>query len=390
MKGHVRKIRNAYQYLFYGIPDPLTGRRPQITKSGFRTEKEAWAACHVAMADHDNGRHVRTDKRTVRALIEEWMTRRRHSIKPSMDANYRNYARYYVYPYIGDRRAQDLDSGVFDALYNRLLESGRVKAHDDQGQGLAAKTVVNIHRMLHRVWEDATRWQYVRRNVVADANPPRVPRTTRTTWTVAQLAAFLRAARGDRFFPLWVLEATTGMRRSELAAVTRHGLDLDAQTLTVHATRVVIDGKVITEDGKSDDSRRTIALDPYTVALLRTHVRLLDAERAVVGEDYQDHDLLFCWEDGRPPHPDTITTRFNRIAAAAGLPRIRLHDVRHSYATAGRAANVDTKALSRRVGHSSVGFTMATYMHGDAAADREVAHTLATVILADLDDTDTR
>ena len=147
---------------------------------------------------------------------------------------------------------------------------------------------------------------------------------------------------------------------------------------------MVIDGTVIEEDGKSEGSRRTIALDPYTLGVLRSHVRMLDAERALAGEHYQDHGLLFCWEDGRPPHSDTITVRFNRLADAAGLPRIQLHDVRHSYATAGRLARVDTKELSQRVGHSSVGFTMETYMHGDLEADREVAHALASVILAGL------
>jgi hypothetical protein len=190
----------------------------------------------------------------------------------------------------------------------------------------------------------------------------------------------------DRFFALWVLEATTGMRRSELAGVHRDGIDFDISTLTVGSNRVVIDGKVVEEDGKSDNSRRTIALDPYTPGVLRSHMNMLDAERAVAGEPYQDHGLLFCWEDGRPPHPDTITTRFNRLAQAAGLPRIRLHDVRHSYATAGRLARVDIKALSQRVGHTSVSFTMETYMHGDLEVDREVAQTLASVILAGLPD----
>jgi integrase len=111
---------------------------------------------------------------------------------------------------------------------------------------------------------------------------------------------------------------------------------------------------------------------------------MLDAERALAGEHYQDQGLLFCWKDGRPPHPDTITVRFNRLADAAGLPRIRLHDVRHSYATPGRLARVDTKALSQRVGHASVSFTMETYIHGDIEADREVAHALASVVLAGL------
>lgn len=422
MKGHVHLRGKTYRYFFDGDPDPLTGKRRQVTKGGFATEREAWSACREAMADYDQGRLVRQNKRTVEQLAQEWLTRRQHSVKRSMHANYRNYLRYYVNPYIGSRRAQDLDSAVFDALYARLLTSGRVKANAEHQRqqkakkaahehaireraagkrrrgptpkqrpatpepepGLAPKTMVNVHRMLHRVWEDATRWGHVKRNVVADASPPRVPRKAHRTWTVAQLTTFLLEARGDRFFALWVLEATTGMRRSELAGVHRDGIDFDAGTLAVSTTRVVIDGKVIEEDGKSDDSCRTIPLDPYTVGVLRSHVNMLDAERAVAGEHYQDHGLLFCWDDGRPPHPDTITARFNRLADAAGLPRIRLHDVRHSYATAGRLARVDPKALSRRVGHASVSFTMETYMHGDLEADREVAHALASVILAGL------
>jgi site-specific recombinase XerD len=67
----------------------------------------------------------------------------------------------------------------------------------------------------------------------------------------------------------------------------------------------------------------------------------LDRERAEFGPDYQDHGVLFCWENGKPPHPDTITRRFKQLVAAAGLPEIDLHDVRHSYATAGRNAKID-------------------------------------------------
>jgi len=91
--------------------------------------------------------------------------------------------------------------------------------------------------------------------------------------------------------------------------------------------------------------------------------------------------VLFCWPDGRPPHPDTITRRFKRLAAAAGLPDIDLHDVRHSYATAGRDAKIDWKALSHRIGHSDVAFTMKQYVQTDLEADRQVANTLAELII---------
>jgi integrase len=99
------------------------------------------------------------------------------------------------------------------------------------------------------------------------------------------------------------------------------------------------------------------------------------------GPDYQDHGVLFCWENGKPPHPDTITRRFKRLAAAAGLPEIDLHDVRHSYATAGRDAKIDWKALSKRIGHGDVAFTMKQYVQTDLEADRQVANTLAELII---------
>jgi len=91
-----------------------------------------------------------------------------------------------------------------------------------------------------------------------------------------------------------------------------------------------------------------------------------------------------CWENGTPPHPDTITRRFKRLAKAADLPAIDLHDVRHSYATAGRNAKIDWKALSKRIGHADVAFTMRQYAQTDLEADREVATILADLIVGGL------
>lgn len=448
MKGHVYRRGKSWSYLFDIEPDPLTGRRRQANGSGFKTEQEAWKACRTAMADYEKGRVVRSSRREVASALQEWLDRIEHSIKPSMVQNWRNYAAYYVIPYIGQRDVQVIDGAVCDALYAKLLAEGRVKARpkpsrpaaavhtrrlsatghalprrpyrwdtvrcyrkhrqDDPaiGQpiiarkvgrraaekageaarkaprpGLEPKTVVNTHRMLHRAWEDFTAWGWVRRNVVNDAHPPRVPRTGRKVWTVAQLQAFLRRARRDRFFALWVLEATSGIRRSELAGAHRDLLDLEAGTLAIEATRVSVNGKVVESDGKTENARRVLALDPFTLAALRSHVDMLERERAEFGPDYRGSGLLFCWEDGRPLHPDTITRRFKKLAASVGLPEIDLHDVRHSYATVGRDAKIDWKALSKRIGHSDVAFTMKQYVQTDLAANRQVANTLAELII---------
>jgi integrase len=194
----------------------------------------------------------------------------------------------------------------------------------------------------------------------------------------------LQHARSDRFFALWVLEATSGMRRCELAGSLVDLLDLDTGTLDIGPTRVVVDGKVIESDGKTANAQHVLALDPFTLAVLRAHVEMLDQERKDFGPDYHERGWLFCWENGKPPHPDTITRRFKRLSRAADLPQIDLHDVRHSYATAGRNAKIDWKALSKRIGHADVAFTMKQYVQTDLEADREVANTLADLIIGGL------
>ena len=298
MKGRVYKREKRWYYRFDIEPDPLTGKRRQVNGSGYKTEREAWKACRDAMAEHEKGRLVSSSRRKVGEALDEWLTRIEHSIKPSMAQNWRNYAAYYVVPYIGSRDVREIDGAVCDALYAKLLAEGRVKARprkrptrkpftcvgsprtagkcpvgrtamtrcgatastpkndpligqpikprelgrraaEDAAEaaqrklspGLEPKTVVNTHRMLHRAWEDFATWGWAKRNVVSDAHPPRVPRKGRKVWTVAQLQRFLQHARSDRFFALWVLEATSGMRRCELAGARRDLLDLDAGTL---------------------------------------------------------------------------------------------------------------------------------------------------------------
>jgi integrase len=198
----------------------------------------------------------------------------------------------------------------------RAAKKAAEAARDKPPPGLEPKTVVNTHRMLHRAWEDFTAWGWVKRNVVSDAHPPRVPRKGRNVWTVTQLQAFLQRARSDRFFALWVLEATSGMRRSELAGARRKLLDLDAGTLAIEATRVSVDGRVVESDGKTENAQHVLALDPFTLGALSSHMEMLDRERAEFGPDYEDHGLRSA---GRPASRCTRTR--SRAASRSWPPR---------------------------------------------------------------------
>ena len=166
--------------------------------------------------------------------------------------------------------------------------------------------------------------------------------------------------RGDRFYALWMLAATTGMRRGELAGLLLTDIDFVRATVSPSAPRVSVDGQVQESGTKTEAGKRVMALDPQTLSALREYVEGWAEERRLLG---QDSRLLFVWPDGGALHPDTLTALFSKHVRAAGLPRIRLHDVRHSYATAALRAKISPKIISERLGHTNVAFTMQTYMH---------------------------
>ncbi len=171
------------------------------------------------------------------------------------------------------------------------------------------------------------------------------------------------------------------MRRSELAHTERELLDLDNAILEIGDTRVVVDGKAEEPDGKTESDRRVIYLDPLTVAYLRRHMAMLDTEKEAFGNSYHDAWWLVCHPDGRPVHPDTITGRFNKIVDRAGVKRIRLHDVRHTYATTSLDAGIDPKIVADRIGHAKMAYTLAIYTHKSTGKDRGAAETVAGVLL---------
>lgn len=161
----------------------------------------------------------------------------------------------------------------------------------------------------------------------------------------------------------------------------RELLDLDARTLTIEDTRVVVAGHTIDSDGKTSSGVRTISLDGFTAELLCRYLAVLDAEREAFGSGYDDsHGKLMRYEDGRRLHADTITRRFNRLVDLAGVRRIRLHDVRHTYATLSLDSGVHAKIVSDRIGRAHEGITVQIYGHRSTGHDREAAELVAGLI----------
>ncbi|WP_045876902.1 site-specific integrase [Pseudofrankia sp. DC12] len=377
MKGSVYRKDGKWAYRFDLGPDPLTGRRRQPSKSGFERKTDAEKAMRAAITAAEAGRHVGASRRTVGEFLTEWHAAVQHAMRPNTWVKY-GYCAGYVTRVIGETPLRELTPVRLNLLYTHLLKAGRVRPRGDQGAGLSASTVATVHRMLHRALGDAVRWGYLARNVAEDAAPPRVGKRPATVWTTEQLRTFVEHIQGDRLYALYLLIVTTGMRRGEAVGLRRQDLDLAAATVVPAVPRVVVDGQAGDGETKTESGERPRSLDPATLAALRAHVERWEKERADVGHT---SDLLFCHPDGSNIHPDSVTDWFQGHARAAGLPVIRLHDVRHSYATAAFKAGVHPKVVSERLGHADVAFTLRTYSHVIPGMDAAAADLVAGQIL---------
>ncbi|GAA1024466.1 hypothetical protein Aple_101240 [Acrocarpospora pleiomorpha] len=184
-------------------------------------------------------------------------------------------------------------------------------------------------------------------------------RPTVAVWTIPQLVAFLDGVREDALFPLWWLAALRGLRRGELVGLRWVDLSLEAGELGVAQQLVHVGGRLVACPPKSAAGRRTVALDPQTVRLLRRHEHDRRAEMTRCGQAWDEMAYVFTHQDGSPVAPDYLTYRF--LVQESGLPPVRLHDLRHGAVTMALAAHVDLPVVQGQIGHVSIVLTVNTY-----------------------------
>jgi integrase len=357
-------------------------KRKQRSKAGFKTRKEAQAALNDVLGALQRGTYVGPSKTKLGDFLEDrWLPGIKGTVRPSTLSSYRLHVRAYIIPRLGSVQLQRLDGGAINAFYASLAEDGR----SDGNGGLAPASVRRVHATLHRALKDAVRWDMLTRNPADAADPPKVRANSApemTTWTADELGRFLDSIADDPLYALWHTLASTGMRRGEALGLRRIDLDLDAGRASIRRALITIDYELHVSTPKTGKGRK-IALDPRTVEALKAHRRRQVAEQLAMGEHYQDAGLVFARPDGTPIHPDRASKLFNGLVARSGLPRIRLHDLRHTHATIALRAGIHPKVVSERLGHASIVITLDTYSHAIPAMQSEAAETIAALVNGD-------
>lgn len=356
-------------------------QRKQIRRRGFATERAAHRALTKLLGELDAGSYVQPDPRTTlrEYVAEAWLpslvVRNRRA---STLESYRRNLEVHVLPRLGQRPLVRVVTEDLDRLYADLLIGANGR------KALAPRTVRYIHTILHGVFDHAVQKGHLAVNpcLRADAPQPKACRSpTMKTWTAAQLRAFLTSLDGDRFRAPLLLLATTGMRRGEALGLKWSDLRLEEGELDIVRSLGLVNDQLVVGDPRTERGRRIVSLDPATVLALREHRTEQAQERLLIGPGYFDQDWVFAMPDGRPTHPGRFTRIFDRRAQAASLPRIRLHDLRHTWATIALRAGINPKVVQERIGHASVAITLDLYTHVDRETHAAAAAAVGGLIL---------
>ena len=374
MKEPIRKIElkdGTVRYrLVVDIGRDENGKRQQITRT-FDKLKEARAELSRVRHETDQGTYVKPSEITVNEYLDEYLVGATRGRRESTKVSYRDAFRP-VRERLGARTLQSVSKADVENLVDWMLTSGRRRG-GKVGTGLGPRSVRLTLGRLKAAFEMAVDEGRLVRNVVKLVTPPEYTPEERATWSRTEVRRFLRVATKDRLHAAWRL-SLYGLRRGEVLGLRWSDIDLRVKTLTISQARVLVDYKVRIEPPKSRNGKRTLPLDDELVSAL-TELRkrqaresetaghfyragLEDLDWYISGDEYVVTDQL-----GIPLHPEAYSDEFTRLLRRAGLPKIRLHDSRHTTLSLMEKADVPISIVSKWAGHYDAAFTMRTYVH---------------------------
>jgi integrase len=302
---------------------------------------------------------------TVGEYLGQWIERDRTRVRPSTWRGRETHVRVYLIPALGRIALGKLTPADVDRALSGFQANGRPVSglRGRPQRPISPLTARHIRATLRRALTEAVRDGLVVRNAAGDASAPYVPHKPVAYLDAPTARKLLEATAPTEYGPLYALAATTGLRLGELLGLRWHDVNLTAGTLTVRQTlaRKAGNGWALAEP-KSARSRRTIPLPSTARAALTRQEQRQEAARAAVGDAWQDRDgLVFTDEVGRPCDPHRVSSAFHRAREAAGVPRVRLHDLRHTAATLMLAEGVPLAVISEWLGHAGIAITAAHY-----------------------------
>ena len=375
-EGSLRKRKDGrWEGRYTAGHDPSTGKaiyKNVLGRTKAETAEKLKAAIDASAEMDDTKKRDYKVAEWLEVWLEDWA---KMSLRPSTYQTYKGFLKNHIGPKIGKTPLEKLTSLEIQRLYKELLESGRVPSKESRckPKGLAPKTVRNLHQMFSSALDVAAAQRLIRSNPAKGCTLPRVERQEMQTLTPDQLAAFFQEAKRSGVYELYYLDLATGLRRGELLGLKWTDIDLQRKTMRIQRSIARQNGSVGEAPLKTKNAYRTLPLSEDAVGVLKE-------QKKKAG----DSPYVFPSPAGGPMSPDSVLHRLQRVLKRAGLPRIRFHDLRHTFATLALQNGVDVKTVSGMLGHYSAGFTLDTYAHVTTSAQRQAAEAMEHVLSGSL------
>jgi integrase len=362
MKGGIRRRGDRSYQIFVSLgKDPATGKYRYLNQTVRGTREEAKAVRARLVDQISSGGFVPPSKMTLAEYLERWLKEHaRPNLAPKTAEGYQLIVRRHLIPVLGRLTLSGLKPEHIQRYMSEKLSSGRA---DGRG-GLSPRTVRHHYVTLHTALGHAVKMGLLGRNASDGVSPPRYQRHQWQSLSEYGVSSVLEAARQTQYYCLFYLALYTALRRSELLAL--RWCDVDLLLGRVHVTRSLHQlggGEIVIRSPKSERSRRVVSLPPSAGEVLREHRAGQARQRAAVGNNLKEDDLVFSSPDGRPLRPDTVTHAWVKLVRRIGLDGTRLHDARHTHASLMLKQGVHPKIVQERLGHASIQLTLDTYSH---------------------------
>lgn len=360
-EGSIRQRKDGtWEARFVVGIDPSTGK--DIRKSVYaRTQKEVRKKMTEAVAALDKDDYREPCKMTLAQWLDIWQESYLVKVKPSTKLLYEQQIRLYIKPALGHIKLADLDTDKIQQFYNRLGE-GR-----DGKSGLSPKSVRNVHGILHKALQQATKVKTcgIRANPADGCELPRVEQKEIKPLSEEQLPLFLDAIEGHCHEYIYKVALFTGMREGEVLGLMWDCVDFSRGTITVkrQLRREQKKGGKYYLSTPKNGKARTIAPAPEVMELLQRQKARQDEQKLKAGEVWMDSGFVFTNGIGDRLSYRTVYSCFKRIVAQIGTPSTRFHDLRHTFAVMSLQAGDDIKTVQNNLGHHTAAFTLDVYGH---------------------------
>ena len=372
-EGNIRKRKDGrWEGRYTAGHDPITGK-PIIKNVLAKTQAQAKEKLKTAIEQCKGLDVAKGQKYTVGQWMDVWYEYYAQiKVRPSSHKTYEGYIRNHIKPAIGSIPLTRLTTLDLQKLYQKLLTEGRVerKESEKQAKGLSPKTVRNINQVISSAMQLAIQQHLISHDPTDGCALPKTEHREMQTLSADQLAAFLLEAKHSGVFEMYYIELATGLRRGELLGLKWQDIDLDSGVIHVRRQVGRIDGKVQEAPLKTKNAYRNISIGVDAVSILWEKKK----------QDGGRSEYVFPSPTGGPMSPDSVLKMLHRVLERAGLPELRFHDLRHTFATLALQNGVDVKTVSGMLGHFSAGFTLDTYAHVTTAAQKKAAETMGEVL----------